>query len=81
MSPFLLKASVRYIATGPFRYMRHPIYLSLLIVSVGQGLLGGLDWRSYALVVATLLHYAVQGRAETHHWTSRHVSPDQRRSS
>lgn len=69
---------VRHISAGPFRFVRHPIYLSLLIISVGQALLAGLDWRAYLLVAATLLHYGVQGRAETRHWTARHVAPDER---
>jgi protein-S-isoprenylcysteine O-methyltransferase Ste14 len=60
--------SVEYVSRGPFRWFRHPIYTSLLIVAVGQGLLVGVDWRSSLLVATTLLHFVIQSQAEKRHW-------------
>jgi protein-S-isoprenylcysteine O-methyltransferase Ste14 len=65
------EASPEYVAHGPFALLRHPIYVSLLIIAVSMGLLGGFDARWLLLVGATCLYFGVQGRAETLHWTRR----------
>lgn len=56
------------IVDGPYRFMRHPVYVGLVMVVVGQTLLMDLDWRASLLILVTLLYYVVQGRAEVQRW-------------
>jgi protein-S-isoprenylcysteine O-methyltransferase Ste14 len=63
--------SVRYVATGPFRFLRDPIYISLILVAIGHGLLQGMQGWSFYLLVATLAHYVVQGQSEARIWHRR----------
>lgn len=63
--------SIEYVSRGPFRWLRHPIYVSLVIIVVGQGLLAGMDWRWFLLLATTLLYFTLQARAEKRHWASR----------
>ncbi len=65
---------VECISRGPFRWLRHPIYVSLLVLAVGQGLLVGVDRRSLLLLAATLVHYVLQSRCETRRWAARRPS-------
>lgn len=63
--------TVRYVSCGPFRLLRHPIYISLIVIAIGQALLAGFDGRSFLLVTATVIYCGVQGRAETLFWRNR----------
>jgi protein-S-isoprenylcysteine O-methyltransferase Ste14 len=60
-----------YVRRGPYRFIRHPIYVSLILIALGQVLLAGLDWRTLTLLVATLLYYVLQGRSENRFWRLR----------
>lgn len=61
-------ASCEFVTRGPFRIIRHPIYLSIIAVVVGQMLIVGINWRSVLLLISTLLYVAIQGYAESKHW-------------
>ncbi len=63
--------TVFFVSRGPFRFMRHPIYVGLVIISAGQGLLTGFDGRTLLLVVASAAYLVVQGRAESRYWERR----------
>lgn len=48
----------RLITTGPYRFIRHPMYLALLLALAGITLLYGEPWRWLILaVLATVLHF------------------------
>lgn len=61
-------ASCRFVRAGPYRLLGHPIYLSMVVVAVGQALIMGWDWRSVSLVLGNLVYGFVQGRAESRRW-------------
>ena len=63
--------SVCYVSHGPFRIFRHPIYVGLVIIAVGQGLLTGFDGRALLLIVASVTYALVQGHAESRYWARR----------
>jgi protein-S-isoprenylcysteine O-methyltransferase Ste14 len=57
-----------YVGRGPYRFMRHPIYVTLILIASGQVLLVGVDWRTGTLLVATLLYFLQQSRFENRFW-------------
>lgn len=63
--------TVEYVRHGPFRLIKHPIYISLFIIAIGMALLTGFDGRAFFLVIATASYFGVQGKAETLHWRQR----------
>ncbi|TVQ30520.1 MAG: hypothetical protein EA376_12815 [Phycisphaeraceae bacterium] len=63
--------TVEYVARGPFPLLKHPIYVSLIMIAIGQTLLAGFDGRSFLLVMASVIYFCVQGRAETLEWRKR----------
>ena len=67
-------ADVRYVTHGPFRLLRHPIYVSLVLIAMGQTLLTGLDRRTWLLSTTTLVYSVVQGYAEGRSWKTRRRS-------
>lgn len=60
-----------FVATGPYRLMHHPINAALIVVSIGQGLMTGLDVRAIVLLGYAVLYFLVQGRAEDRAWAKR----------
>ena len=60
--------SVCYVSHGPYRILRHPIYLGLVIIAVGQGLLTGFDGRAWLLIATSVTYAFVQGHAESRYW-------------
>lgn len=63
--------SVEYVTTGPFRYFRDPIYISLILVAIGHGLLQGMQGWSICFLIATLGHCVIQGQMEAKDWRRR----------
>ena len=61
-------ASCTFVRAGPYRFFAHPIYLSMVVVAVGQAVIMGWDWRSVSLVLGNLAYGCVQGRAESRRW-------------
>jgi protein-S-isoprenylcysteine O-methyltransferase Ste14 len=64
-----------FVATGPYRLMRHPINAALILVAIGQGLMTGLDAGALWLLACAVLYFLVQGRAEERRWAGRQRSP------
>ncbi len=57
-----------YVACGPYRLLRHPIYLGMIISALGQMLLTAADMRGLILLVGTVAYALFQGRAESRRW-------------
>jgi protein-S-isoprenylcysteine O-methyltransferase Ste14 len=60
-----------YVAHGPYRFLRHPIYLGMRISALGQMLLTDGDMRGLILLVGTVTYSLLQGRAESRRWSNR----------
>lgn len=60
-----------FVATGPYRVMRHPINVALILVAIGQALMTGLDARALMLLGMSTAYFVVQGRAEDAAWKKR----------
>ncbi|MCL2310180.1 MAG: isoprenylcysteine carboxylmethyltransferase family protein [Proteobacteria bacterium] len=51
-------AGNRLVTGGPYRFIRHPMYLALLLLMTGAVLLYGEPWRWLALIaLSTVLHF------------------------
>ena len=57
-----------FVATGVCRLVRHPINAALILVAAGMMLLTGPEARALLLLPASIVYYAVQGRAEDRRW-------------
>jgi protein-S-isoprenylcysteine O-methyltransferase Ste14 len=68
----------RYIASGPYRYLNHPINTALVLVALGQAFLTGFDARAWFLILTAVIYYLAQARSEEAFWkrhTARHAAP------
>lgn len=59
-----------YMTHGPYRFLRHPIYIGMVIAAFGQLVLTGGDIPGLTLVVGTVAYAVFQGRAESRRWTA-----------
>jgi protein-S-isoprenylcysteine O-methyltransferase Ste14 len=61
------RAASNLVETGPFRFSRNPIYVSLTVLQVGLGLLAGSTWVLLMLLwVLPLMQRLVIAREEEH---------------
>ena len=60
-----------YVAHGPYRFLRHPIYWGMTISAFGQMLLTAGDLRGLTLLVGTVVYALLQGLAESRRWRNR----------
>ena len=60
-----------YVIHGPYRFLRHPIYVGMTISAFGQMLLTAADLRGLILLVGTIAYGLIQGRAESRRWGNR----------
>jgi len=61
------RAASNLVATGPFRFSRNPIYVSLTVLQVGIGLLASSTWVLLMLIwVLPLMQRLVIAREEEH---------------
>ena len=67
--------SVEYVATGPYRFLKHPINAALIVVGLGQMLMTGVDARAVFLVAFAAAYYIAQARAEERFWSERRGRP------
>lgn len=60
-----------FVATGPYRVMKHPINTATAIVALGQvGLTQG-SWAAWCLLGVALAYHKAQGAAEVAFWNAR----------
>jgi len=59
---------IPHVTRPPFTPLRHPIYISLMVISVGMLLLTGVDARAMLLIIASAIYFGIQGRAEALVW-------------
>jgi protein-S-isoprenylcysteine O-methyltransferase Ste14 len=57
-----------FVARGPYRFVRHPINIGLLLVAGGMVLLSGLEVRALILLGYAVVYYLVQGPIEDRRW-------------
>jgi protein-S-isoprenylcysteine O-methyltransferase Ste14 len=60
-----------FVASGPYRYMRHPINTALVIVTIGQALMTGPGASAMLMLAVSLIYLVVQGIAEDRYWSTR----------
>ena len=61
------RSALHLVETGPFRYMRNPMYLGMVLMILGIGLAASLDWAVlFVPVVWAMLHYGVVLREEAY---------------
>ncbi len=58
----------RFVATGPYRLIHHPINAAFILVAIGQALMTGLDARAMLLLVVSVGYFLIQGKAEERRW-------------
>jgi protein-S-isoprenylcysteine O-methyltransferase Ste14 len=63
-----------FVARGPYKFLKHPMNLALVIVAFGQAFLTGVDARAIFIVFAATAYYLIQGVAETRYWKERQTS-------
>ncbi len=59
-TPMSIKAGPELVVTGPYRFVRHPIYSGVLLATLGTALIGGLLWLIIFVFVATYLVLAAR---------------------
>jgi protein-S-isoprenylcysteine O-methyltransferase Ste14 len=59
----VLQEGHRLIRTGPYAYMRHPIYSGVSLGVAGTGVVLG-EWRGVAAFLLLLINYAIKARRE-----------------
>jgi protein-S-isoprenylcysteine O-methyltransferase Ste14 len=64
-----------FVATGPYKLMRHPINAALILVAIGQALMTGLDAGAMGLLTYAVVYFVVQGRAEERRWATANSKP------
>lgn len=57
-----------FVARGPYRFVRHPINIGLVLVAGGMVLLSGVEARALVLLGYAAVYYLVQGRIEDRRW-------------
>ena len=60
-----------YVAHGPYRFLRHPIYWGMTLSALGQMLPTAGELRGLILLVGTAAYGLLQARAESHRWRNR----------
>ncbi len=60
--PMSVKEDPELVTTGPYRYVRHPIYSGMLLAMLGSALADGPLWFIFAVVFGTF--FVISARAE-----------------
>jgi protein-S-isoprenylcysteine O-methyltransferase Ste14 len=59
------RPALAIVSTGPFRFTRNPLYLSLVLISLGVALFFNLAWVAILLVpIVFMVHYGIIKREE-----------------
>ncbi|HUE05561.1 MAG TPA: isoprenylcysteine carboxylmethyltransferase family protein [Bryobacteraceae bacterium] len=60
--PMSVKEDPELVTTGPYRYVRHPIYSGILLAMLGSALVSGVPW--LVVFVCYGIYFAISARAE-----------------
>ena len=66
--PMSLKESPELVTSGPYRFIRHPIYSGILIALLGSALVGGIVWLILFLFFGTYFVLASRGEERLMTW-------------
>lgn len=61
----------QFVATGPYRFLKHPINAGLILVAAGLCGVTALETGSVLLLAGAVAYYLEQGRAEERFWADR----------
>ena len=56
--PMTLKENRELVSSGPYQYVRHPIYTGMLLASIGTVLVAGIWWLATLIVVSIYFIYS-----------------------
>ena len=56
--PMAIKDGPELVTSGPYAYVRHPIYLGILLAMLGSALVGGRGWLILAIAAAAYFVYS-----------------------
>jgi protein-S-isoprenylcysteine O-methyltransferase Ste14 len=58
-----LKVGHELIRSGPYRYVRHPIYTGMLLAMIGTAMVAG-EWRGAAAVALSIIAFCLKAQRE-----------------
>jgi protein-S-isoprenylcysteine O-methyltransferase Ste14 len=56
--PRAVKENPELVMTGPYAYVRHPIYAGMLVAMIGSGLVAGWPWILFTVVFGAYFLYS-----------------------
>jgi protein-S-isoprenylcysteine O-methyltransferase Ste14 len=59
-TPMSLKEGHELVTSGPYQYVRHPIYSGILLALVGSGLAAGLFWLLLFIIICPYFAYSAK---------------------
>jgi protein-S-isoprenylcysteine O-methyltransferase Ste14 len=62
--PRSVKENPELVTSGPYRYVRHPIYSGMLLAMIGSALVSGWSWLPFSLVFAVYFIYSALSEQE-----------------
>jgi protein-S-isoprenylcysteine O-methyltransferase Ste14 len=68
-----VKQEHELIQTGPYRYIRHPIYTGILVGCIGSAIPAS-EWRGYGACLLVLLAFTIKLKIEEH-WMTEYFGP------
>ena len=63
--PISIKDHSELVTSGPYAYVRHPIYLGILLAMLGSALVGGQGWLILSIASAAYFLYSANAEERT----------------
>lgn len=64
-APMTVKEKPELITTGPYRFVRHPIYSGICVGMLGSALVGGLPWFIWFILLSASFVYSAKQEEKT----------------